>query len=190
MENKIPDFSAMGKALFNELARDVARIALAHFNESFEKEGFSDSSFIAWPKRSSNDLSFKLSHKLLSRSGSLHKSLRISHISPERVEIEAGGGLPYAAIHNHGGVINMQISPKMRKYFWAMYYHLKAESTETSSLPMHVLKWKYLALKKGNQLSIKIPQRKYIGDSNILNEAINNHIALAIETHFNTLNIR
>lgn len=100
--------------------------------------------------------------------------------------------LPYAAIHNDGGTIN--ITPKMRRFFWAMYYKtmkgatsnaktsLKTKKTtyasssllKASKLYQDALPWKLLAMHKGNTL--KIPQRQFMYHSTELNSKIDRYI--------------
>lgn len=60
---------------------------------------------------------------------------------------------PYAAIHQFGGNIkqDFEITPKMRKFFWAKHYETKDEM------------WKALALKKGRiKREFDMPARPYI----------------------------
>ena len=47
----MPDFNAMAAQLLNNLAPEIATEAQAFFKGSFDKEGFTDSGFMAWPKR-------------------------------------------------------------------------------------------------------------------------------------------
>ncbi len=78
---------------------------------------------------------------------------------------------PYAAIHNNGGKI--RITPRMRKFFWAMYYKNAGKMTTLKSgndsksqrnvtLSAEAQFYKSMALtKKG---SFVIPRRRIIGD--------------------------
>lgn len=150
--NKTPNFRKIAEEALKEVPQKVADIAIDHFNQSFDKEGFTDFSFAAWPLRKDD-----LSHKLLQKSETLKKSIRASQVSLKMIEVVAGEGLPYAEIHNNGGTISVPVTEKMRKFFWYMF-----KETEDS-------KWKYMALTKNDRLTVKIPARKYIGNSNILN---------------------
>lgn len=150
-----PDFRKMEETALKDLPKEVGETARNFFMASFIKEGFSDTSFIPWPKRKDD-----LSHKLLSQSYALKDSIKVTKVELETVEITAGEGLKYAAIHNNGGTIKVKVTDKMRKYFWAMY-----KKTENS-------RWKYMALTKNDILEIKIPQRQFIGDSAELDNKI------------------
>ena len=58
--------------------------------------------------------------------------------------------VPYAAIHEFGGVINITITAQMRKFFWAMWY----ESNDD--------KWKGMALTKKTTFKIDMQARPYL----------------------------
>lgn len=58
--------------------------------------------------------------------------------------------VPYAAIHEFGGVINVPVTAQMRGFFWAMWYDTGEE------------KWKFMALTKKTVFKIKMPQRQYL----------------------------
>lgn len=155
MSFPIPDFEAMAAQLLNNLAPEIAKEAQAFFKGSFDKEGFTDYGFIAWPKRKDAE-----THKILTKSQTLRNSVVIKSQTPQRIEIMAGEGLPYAEIHNKGGTINVTLTPKARKFFWYMYKKTEDE------------KWKRMAITKKQMLNIRIPQRQYIGESQELNKLI------------------
>ncbi len=154
-KNEIPDFRKMAEELLKELPQQVAEKARAHFLMSFIKEGFTDVSFIPWPKR--KDLE---GHKILSQSLALRSSIRIVRADLKLIHIIAGEGIPYAAIHNTGGIITVPVTDKMRKYFWYLY-----KKTDDAY-------WKNAALTKKTEFQIRIPKRQYIGDSYALMQEI------------------
>jgi phage gpG-like protein len=144
----IPNFRQMAEDALAGLPEQVGEKARAHFLQSFIKEGFTDVSFIAWPKRKGDQTG-----KILSQSLALRGSIRVAQADLKMIRVVAGEGLPYAAIHNEGGVINVPVTERMKKFFWMMY-----KKTEDD-------KWKWMALTKKEQLTIKIPKRQYIGES-------------------------
>lgn len=153
---KTPDFEAMAKEMLKDAPKDIAERARAFFLSSFIREGFTDASFIPWPKRANPDAG----GKILSQSLELKNSIRITEMTMQRIVIKAGEGLPYAAIHNNGGRISIPITLKMRKFFWAMYY-----KTEDN-------KWKYMALNQKDNMTVDIPKRQFIGNSMTLDNKI------------------
>lgn len=154
--NKIPDFEAMAREMLKDAPKDIAERARAFFQSSFIRQGFTDASFIPWVKRADPDLS----NKILSSSLALRSSIKITEATLNRIEITAGEGLPYAAIHNNGGDITVTVTEKMRKFFWAMYMKTNNE------------KWKWMALTQKEQMRIHIPKRQFIGESMTLNKNI------------------
>lgn len=161
--NQVPDFEAMAREMLKDAPRDIAERARAFFLSSFIKEGFTDISFIPWVKR----MDPETPHKILSASLALRDSVKIQEARFERIEIRAGEGIPYAAIHNNGGTIVVTVTERMRKFFWAMY--MKTEND----------KWKWMALTKNTQLNIQIPKRQFIGES----ETLNNNVGKWITKH-------
>jgi phage gpG-like protein len=71
----------------------------------------------------------------------------------------------YAEIHNEGGEI--AVTPKMKGFFWAK----SREAKEAGDLEL-AEQFKWMALSK----VIKIVQRKFMGESNVLNNKITDKI--------------
>ncbi len=160
----VPDFEALAKAFFDGLSPHIAEKAKGFFKGSFLKGGFTDYSFKAWPARKDG-----LSHRLMQQSHTLRDSITIAEASAERIVIDAGKGIPYANIHNTGGIINIKVTDKMRKYFW---YEFKRTGNA---------QWKWMALTKKDQMTVHIPQRQFIGESQTLLNNINKFIAERIQ---------
>lgn len=64
-----------------------------------------------------------------------------------------GSDVIYARIQELGGTTHPNLTDKMRKFAWAMFYKTKEEM------------WKRLALSKKDRLTIKIPARPYLRPS-------------------------
>ena len=112
--------------------------------------------------------------ELMVKSSSLHKSIKPSIVTPERVVISGGSEkIPYAKIHNEGGEI--PITPKMRRFFWAMHRKEVGEDKNKDT------NWKWLALTKND--AMKIPMRRFMGPSEKLNDVLFN----ALRDAFNAL---
>ena len=60
-------------------------------------------------------------------------SINITQADFSGVEITAGEGINYGAIHNEGGTITVKVTPKMKKFFWAMYKKTEVENDEDES---------------------------------------------------------
>lgn len=131
------------------------------FDKNFERKAFFDEK---WKTNKIHD------HRgsLMMRSGKLRRSIR-SRLTPTGIQFSSS--LPYAEIHNQGG--DIQVTAKMKRYFWAMYYKSTGAIKTTKSgrvrtsqrnvrLSQEAQKWRALALMKVGQ-KMKIEQRQFIG---------------------------
>lgn len=84
--------------------------------------------------------------------------------------------LYYAQIHNQGGTITQAPTPKQRKFFWAMYKQTNNEM--------------FLRSAKAKQITITIPQRKFIGNSAGLDKRIARQIQARLNHILLTSNLR
>ena len=81
--------------------------------------------------------------------GALYNSIR-GESGYGYAEVIAGEGLPYARIHQYGGFVQIPISKKSRRFFWAMFYKTLDE------------RWKWMALTERSVFIIYIPPRPYM----------------------------
>ena len=161
------------------LPRKVGIIAKNHFTDNFRKGGFVDSSLEPWQttKRQQSGRGAEGKYTpLTSRRDHLMRSIT-SHPRPGEVTII--NDVEYANIHNEGGVVNPKVTDKMRRFAWYKVYSLagirkgsKKKGKTAKPLPPEAEAWKAIALTKKSRLHIKIPQRKFIGDSRALNKKI------------------
>ncbi|MCQ2327020.1 MAG: phage virion morphogenesis protein [Bacteroidales bacterium] len=122
---------------YNEVLSKALNTIGVELKEEFDKN-FENKSFFGkkWPPSDNG----------LVKTGDLRKSLRVQ-TSNSSVSIISD--VEYADIHNEGGKI--QVTEKMKKFFWAKYKETKSE------------KYKALALKKVGSYII-IPERRFVGD--------------------------
>ncbi len=130
---------------------------------------------------------------LMVRSGALVNSIKPASVTESQVIISAGSEkVQYAKAHNEGETIIIPITAKMRKFAWAKYYEEsgkgvkkgKAGNTYQSiEVGEKVNPWKALALTKKDKLTIKMPRRRFMGPSEILNDTLFN----AMRDAFNAL---
>lgn len=123
---------------YNEVLSKALKTIGIELKEEFDKN-FENKSFFGkkWPPSDNG----------LVKTGDLRKSLRVQ-TSNSSVSIISD--VEYADIHNEGGKI--QVTDKMKKFFWAKYKETKSE------------KYKALALKKVGSYII-IPERRFVGDA-------------------------
>lgn len=126
--------------------------------DNFEKQGYDTGAGIdKWKDR--KDGSRPGGAVLVGKqSGRLRRSVR--NIRQTRNSVLVGSDLPYAAIHNTGGVIRVPVTERSRKFFWAMWF---------ATGEAH---WKGMALTKKTTLLVNMPKRQFIGDSKALQKRI------------------
>jgi phage gpG-like protein len=156
------------------MMKDIGYIAEQFFKASFRKQSGDGKS---WKPRKWNPPGKQ--RAILMNTGKLRDNIKSTSTSSKAI---ISNRLPYAAIHNDGGTIT--ITPKMRAFFWAMFFSVmegaKNKSGNASSLAKasqlksKALPWLYLAKHKGNTLTI--PERPFIYHSKDLNAKIDRYI--------------
>jgi phage gpG-like protein len=151
------DVAGFLKNVLNDLRVELAD----EFDRNFERKAFFD---VPWAPVKRN-----IPHgSLMIRTGDLRKSIA-SKVSSNGIRFSSS--LPYASLHNEGGVLT--VSPAMKRYFWAMYYQAAgaiskkkdgtaANTQKNRALSAEAQSWKYMALMKVGT-KITIPRRQFIG---------------------------
>lgn len=181
----IKDFSTLLKAKQKELDTlmrrklpvKVGRMAKDHYQENFRKGGFVNGGLKRWPQTKRQQSGGKSAAAgygpLLSRRNHLFSSVKYT---PGDYRVRVANDVEYAPLHNWGGETHPTVTPRMRKFAWAMYYKAvgkrKKGKTRQGELPPEASMWKGLALTRKKKLKVKIPQRQFIGESAELNEQI------------------
>lgn len=134
--------------------RDVKVELTDEFDRNFERKAFFDRK---WAPLSSNY--HPTDGSMLNRTGALRRSLR-SRINGTKLIFSSS--LPYAGIHNYGGVIRQDFvpTPRMRKHAMAKY----KKSHSENDLRM--------AVAKRVKRTIKIPARPFVGDHPRVHEIV------------------
>lgn len=170
----MPDFEKLGKKMVADAVRYSSVHALNFFKDSFQKQGWTDTAFVAWPSRT-NDT--RVGGAVLTQTGHLRDSLQI--LSRSRFKLIFGTHAPYAQIHNEGGTLSIPVTEKSRKFFWYMF---KATGE---------VHWKWMALTKKERMVVKMPKRQFIGHSDTLMKELQNwwvgHIEKEFKKHINNL---
>jgi hypothetical protein len=180
-------FSKLSNEFFrNSVPNVIAEKATAYFKERFttkEWEGTPWQETKVPVKRGT----------LMVRSANLMNTVKPKLVSSEKVIISAGSDqVPYARAHNEGETITIPVTPKMRKFAWAKYYEEAGKDVKTNKaggkyqsidIGKKANPWKGLALTKKTALTIKLPMRRFMGPSELMNE----QIYLGIQEAFNKL---
>ena len=156
------------------MTKEIGYIAEQFFKASFRKQAADGK---AWKKRA-----WEMPGKqraILMGTGKLRDNIKSTSTSKRAI---ISNRLPYAIIHNEGGSIT--ITPKMRKFFWAMYFKTmggalnksgsSSSLAKASKLKEKALPWLYMAKHKGSK--IQMPARPFIYHSKELNTKIDRYI--------------
>lgn len=173
----------------------VGNMAKRHFQDNFRKSGFVNGGLHPWPKTKrqlSGGTSAASQHKpLLSNRNHLFNAVRYV---PGDYRVKIVNDVPYAPIHNWGGVTTPAVTPKMRRFAWAMYYQAagkpngkangrrSAEKAPGGTLSPEAQMWRGLALTKKKRLRIKVPRRQFIGPSQELEQRIRTDVEQQVES--------
>ena len=146
-----------------ELPIKVGNMALNWFKGSFRRQGFTDKGFRRWKKRTPSAPRNK-GRAILTDTGTLKNSLRITKRTLRQVTISTR--VPYADIHNEGGVIsgNQSVRAHERKYTKG---RLKGRTVKVKSF--------------NRDVNTTIPQRKFMGDSEQLQRRITKLVVKSID---------
>lgn len=156
---QFPDFRATRSSLndiFKNLPQWAGNEYLNNSVSSFRRGGYIDNRFEPWPERKNKDEG----RATLVKRGALRRSIRM-RFGADWFEIFTES--EYAKLHNEGG--RVEVTKKMRGYFWAMHYKAKKrKQNEDADF------WRSLALTKKPYL--EFPKRQFMGDSGILRRRV------------------
>lgn len=155
--------------------RVAGNIARDFFKQSFRRQGFiEDNSVQKWPNRKGQQ--DKKKRAVLVKTGRLRRSIRIVRIGEGYVTVGTSG-VPYAQIHNEGGTTHPTVTPRMRKYAYYRYMQAGGSGSLTKGGKKRAMTsaaqfWLNLARTKKSTLTVTIPKRQFMGNSNFLNKRI------------------
>ena len=167
------------KDFLNHILTDTKVKLSEAFDRNFERKAFFDDKW-------ANTLIPNRRGSLMMRTGTLRRSIR-SNI--EGTTVRWTSSVPYADIQNNGGEV--EITAKMKRYFWAMYYKAIGAAKGGIGAPQRAFSveaehWKALALKKvGDKL--KIPKRQFIGDHTEVKQMVNDIVNFNMKELLNSI---
>lgn len=173
-----------------KVLRDIQVELTDEFDRNFEREAFFAE---AWERRKSPT---RPNGHILVDSGTLRRSIQ-SELKENSIVFKSD--LPYAAIHNEGGEI--KVTNRMKRFFWYKYYATTGsfgrrkdgtlrKDKRNNQLTTEAEFWKCMALMKVGA-SIKIPRRRFLGNSPEVEASVREIIEENISEYFRTdFNIR
>ena len=150
----------------DRLPRAVGITAVNHFTQNFRDSGFRDGGLRPWQKtlRQRGKGTDAQYGPLTSRRNHLMRSTSFT-AAPGQVTIE--NPVPYAAIHNEGGVIRIPNKPRTPK--------------KTKNLSLRQVRAVRAVREVPSVRVVRIPKRQFIGNSKELTQKINRLINESIE---------
>ena len=162
----------------------AGRVAKDHFQDNFRRGGFVNGGLHPWPKskRLSSGGTGAASRYGTLLSGRNYLFGSIKYV-PSDYRVVISNEVPYAALHNRGGTVDVPVTDRMRRYAWARFYRASGKARKgrrkagggAQASPQAAF-WKNFALTRKKKLHIRIPKRQFIGDSRELDEKINGRI--------------
>lgn len=142
--------------------------ALRFIDGNFRAQGWQGNSFVRWKPN-------KRGGRILVMRGHLRAA---SYYTSAPGVAVVKNTMPQAKAHNEGATINIPVTPKMRRYAWAMYYkNGGGRKTKNSKAE----KWKAIALTKKTVFDIKVEQRQFAPTKNSQSPVLNNAVMRNVE---------
>ena len=162
MSNKIqiPDFLAIAEAIKADARRYAKVYCLQWFDDSFQNQGFTDASFVAWDKRKEPDR--RSGGAILQDTTFLRKSLAV--LGETDTQMEFGTHVPYAGLHNNGA--------RMRVVQYVRAHH-RTRNGNRAQVNAH-----------SRRIDTKYPKRQFIGESKQMMDDLDKWLLNQIEIRF------
>lgn len=156
---KVPDFFAIAEQLEKDVRRYAKVYCLQWFDDSFQKQGFTDASFQAWEERKNNS---DAGRNILIDTTFLRKSLNV--VNESKNEIEFGTYAPYASLHNNGE--RLRVIQNLRAFH-------RNRNGKREQVKSHTRK-----------IDTKYPKRQFIGESKQMMDNLDKWLIDQIITRF------
>ncbi len=157
---QIPNFLAIGNQLIADTRRYAKVYCLQWFDDSFQKQGFTDRVFTAWEKRKQPDK--RPGGAVLIDTTFLRKSLNV--LSETNEQLVFGTHVPYASIHNNG--------ERMRAVQYVRAHH-RSRNGKREQIKAH-----------SRKLDFKMDRRQFIGQSEQMMQNLDKWFLTEIEKRF------
>ena len=157
---QIPDFLTIGNKLVIDTKRYAKVYCLQWFDDSFQKQGFTDAGFRAWEKRKQPDK--RPGGAVLIDTTFLRKSLKVMNENEQSIMF--GSHVPYASVHNNGERIRALQNVRA---------HSRTRNGKREQVKAH-----------SRKIDIKMPQRQFIGHSKQMMGNLDKWLLNEIEKRF------
>lgn len=159
------------RLIHQDLPKILGNLAVSLFKKNFLNESFFGEKWK--PSKRRNGVGTSGQRRTLTGTGDLGRS--IQYVADD-ASVTIFSDLEYAKVHNDGGVTHPRVTPKMRRFAWAMFYKNGGSGKKASVLTEEAQKWKSIALTKEKRLTVRIDRRQFLGEHKELEDAVRNKI--------------
>jgi len=159
-----PDFLDVAQKLKGDARRFARVYCLQWFDDSFQNQGFTDSTYVAWDKRKNPDK--RPGGAILTNTTFLRRSLAV--LSENESSMQFGTPVQYAIVHNSG--LRVRAIQNVRGYHNKNFMG----TGKRVQIRPHMRK-----------MDAKYPQRQFIGHSQQMMLGLNDWIMTEIQKRFN-----
>lgn len=157
----------------------LGTVAMNYFKDSFRRQGWRNTNLVPWAKRKAKGKRDK-GRAILVQSGRLRNSIRIITATFKRTEV--GTNVPYADAHNSGykGVV------AVRSYNRGIYSSVKETYTTRKGKTRNrtMSRKESESQVKAHNRKMNMPQRQFMGDSEIMFRKIDQSVIRAVDKVF------
>lgn len=189
------NFTSAFKALYRriesvkkDLPSVLAKEGTKFWLSNFDKQGFQDESLQKWKPRKKEKSKKDSTRSILVKSGKLRRAVNKSVVEKtfNRIVWRIGSEVPYAAVHNDGGVVNK----KERKH--TLYFRETSTNIKTGVATRVFTKKNGRGMMRASSMnkvtigaySFRMPKREFMGESRTLNKRFKQRIIEAYKKAF------
>lgn len=162
LNQNTPDFLSIAQELIEDTKRFAKVYCLQWFDDSFQKQGFTDAAFVAWDKR---DPDMSPGRAVLIDTTFLIKSLHV--MGETKNEIQFGTHVPYASVHNNGERVRALQNVRA---------HTRNRNGKREQVKAHTRK-----------IDRQYKERRFIGPSQQMMHGLDQWLFKQIEQRFNSI---
>ncbi len=161
-------------AAHDKLPNEIAAIAVKFSKDRFRSQSWLDYAEKKWPPRARRRKGKRRSQTLLVDKGYLKRSVR--KIIANNQHIIIGTDAPYAQIQNDGGTIKETVTVSQHtRHSYKRKAHNRQRAGRTERIKATTIK-SHVVKSHRRKMNITIPSRKFLGQSNALEQQLIGHV--------------
>lgn len=159
----------------------LGTVAVNYFKDSFRRQGWRDRSLTPWQKRANEKNKKNKGRSILIASGRLRNSIHIIQATPRMIVV--GTSVPYAQAHNEGftGTVNVRAHTRAQTRKVKEDYTTKKGNVRSRTFRQNTGTTFQV---RSHTRKMNLPQRQFMGESEVLNLKIDQTFTRAIDAIF------